>query len=50
MYKDFPQRKDRVKTVHNVQEDTTVEDMGIIYASLDDRQASVLVQYDQGGR
>jgi hypothetical protein len=39
LYKDFPHRKDRVKTVHNVQEDTTVEDMGIIYAALDDRQA-----------
>jgi hypothetical protein len=27
-----------VKTVHNAQEDTTVKDMGKIYAALDDRQ------------
>jgi hypothetical protein len=38
MYKHFPHIKDRVKTVHNVQEDTIVEDMGIIYATLDDQQ------------
>jgi hypothetical protein len=38
MYKDFPHKKDRVKTVHKIQEATTVEDMGIIYVSLDDRQ------------
>jgi hypothetical protein len=36
MYKEFPQRKDRVKTIDNIQEATTVEDMGRIYASLDD--------------
>ena len=29
-------RKDRVRTVHNIQEATTVEDMGRIYAALDD--------------
>jgi predicted aspartyl protease len=28
-----------VKSVHNIQEATTVEDMGRIYAALDDRQA-----------
>jgi hypothetical protein len=38
LYKDFPHRKDRVKTVHKIQEATTVEDMGRIYASLNDRQ------------
>jgi hypothetical protein len=38
MYKDCPHRKDRVKTMHNVQEATTVKDMGRIYAALDDRQ------------
>jgi hypothetical protein len=38
LYKDFPHRKDRVKTMHNIQEATTVEDMGRIYAALDDRQ------------
>jgi predicted aspartyl protease len=39
MYKDFPHIKDRVKTVHKVQEATTFEDMGRIYATLDDRKA-----------
>jgi hypothetical protein len=38
LYKDFPHRKDRVKIVHNIQEATIVEDMGIIYATLNDRQ------------
>jgi hypothetical protein len=38
MYKDFP-HKDRVKNVHNIQEATIVEDMGRIYAALNDRQA-----------
>jgi hypothetical protein len=36
LYKDFPHIKDRVKTMHNVQEATTVEDMERIYAALDD--------------
>jgi hypothetical protein len=36
MYKDFPHRKDIVNTVHNIQEETIVKDMGRIYASLDD--------------
>ena len=27
MYKDFSHRKDKVKTMHNIQEATTVEDM-----------------------
>jgi hypothetical protein len=38
LYKDFPHRKERVKTMHKVQEATTMEDMGRIYASLDDRK------------
>jgi len=38
MYKDFPHRKDRVKTVKNIQEATAVEDMGRIYVALEDRQ------------
>jgi hypothetical protein len=38
MYKDFPHRKDRVKTVHNIQEATIVKDMGRIYAALDDQK------------
>jgi hypothetical protein len=33
---DFPYRKDKVKTMHNIQEARTLEDMGIIYATLDD--------------
>jgi hypothetical protein len=37
MYKDCPHRKDRVKIVHNIQEATIVEDMGRIYANLNDR-------------
>jgi predicted aspartyl protease len=39
LYKDFPHKKDRVKIVHNIQEATTIEYMGIIYAALNDRQA-----------
>jgi hypothetical protein len=39
MYKDFPHIKDRVKTIHNIQEATTVEDTGRIYVALNDRQA-----------
>jgi hypothetical protein len=38
IYKDCPHRKDKVKTMHNIQEATTVEDMGRIYAALNDRQ------------
>jgi hypothetical protein len=42
-YKDCPQRKDKARTVHNVQQDETVEDMGSImpriYAALDNKQA-----------
>jgi hypothetical protein len=37
MYKDFPHRKDKVKTMHNIQEATIVECMGRIYAALDDQ-------------
>jgi hypothetical protein len=36
LYKDFPHKKDKVKTMQNIQEATTVEDMGRIYAALDD--------------
>jgi hypothetical protein len=36
LYKDCPHRNDRVKTMHNIQEATTVEDMGRIYAALND--------------
>jgi hypothetical protein len=39
MYKDFPHRKDRLNTMQNIQESTIVEDVGRIYASLDDQQA-----------
>jgi hypothetical protein len=38
LYKDFPHRKNRVNTVHKIQESTTIEDMGSIYAALNDRQ------------
>jgi hypothetical protein len=42
MYKDFPHRGDKMNTMHNIQEATTVEDMGRsiprIYAALEDRQ------------
>jgi len=42
VYKDFPQIEDKTKTMHNIQEDITVQDMGRsiprIYATLDDRQ------------
>jgi hypothetical protein len=43
MYKYFPHREDKMRTLHNIQEATTVEDMGKniprIYAALEDRQA-----------
>jgi hypothetical protein len=39
LYNDFPQIKDKVNTVHNIQEAITIDDMGRIYAALDDRQA-----------
>ena len=39
MYKDFPHIKEKVKTMHNIQEATKVEDMWGIYAALEDRQA-----------
>jgi hypothetical protein len=39
LYKDCPHRKERVKIVHNIQEATSVRDMGRIYAALNDRQA-----------
>ena len=38
LYKDFPHRKDKGKTFHNIQEDTTIEDMGRIYVALNYRQ------------
>jgi hypothetical protein len=39
LYKDLSHIKDRVNTVDNNQEATIVEDMGRIYATLNDRQA-----------
>ena len=39
MDKFFPHIKDKVKTVHNIQEATIVEGMGKIYAAIEDRQA-----------
>jgi hypothetical protein len=36
MYKDFLHRENKMKTMHNIQEATTVEDMGRIYAALED--------------
>jgi predicted RNA-binding protein with PIN domain len=39
VYKDFPHRKDRVKIVHTIQEDTIDEYMGRMYAALNDGQA-----------
>jgi hypothetical protein len=43
LYKDFPHRGDKMKTMHNIQEASIVEDMGIsiprIYAALEYRQA-----------
>jgi hypothetical protein len=39
LYKDFPHRGDKAKTMHNIQEATTIEDMANIYAALEDRQA-----------
>jgi hypothetical protein len=43
MYKDCPHRAKKVRTVHNVQQDDIVEDMGRnvlrTYAVLDNRQA-----------
>jgi hypothetical protein len=42
-YIDFPHRNDKVRAVYNVQQEETVEDMGIsvprIYAALDNKQA-----------
>jgi hypothetical protein len=42
MYKDFPHREDMMRTLHNIQEDTTIEYMGInipiIYVTLKDRK------------
>jgi hypothetical protein len=42
MYRYFPHIGEKVRTIHNVQQDDTVEDMGIfvptIYAALDNKQ------------
>jgi hypothetical protein len=42
MYRDFPHRGEKVRIVHNVQQDETVEDMGRnvprIYTALDNKQ------------
>jgi hypothetical protein len=41
-YRDYPHRKDKVRTVHTVQQAETMEDMGNIipriYAALDNKQ------------
>jgi hypothetical protein len=41
-YRDCPHRNDKVRVVHNVQQDETMEDMGSriprIYAALDNKQ------------
>ena len=43
MYKDFPHTRDRMRTMHNIQEVDTVDDMGRtmlrIYVALDNRQS-----------
>jgi hypothetical protein len=39
LYKDCSHRKDRVKTVHNIQEAIIVKDMERIHASLNYQQA-----------
>jgi hypothetical protein len=43
MYRYFPQRGEKVRIVHNVHQDATVEDMGrnvpSIYVALDNKQA-----------
>jgi hypothetical protein len=43
MFRDFPHRGEKVRIVHNVQQDEIVENMGRnvprIYASLDNKQA-----------
>jgi hypothetical protein len=42
-YRDFPHRKDKVRTIHNVQQAETLEDMGSrmprIYAAMENKQA-----------
>jgi hypothetical protein len=42
-YRDYPHRKDKARTVHNVQQAETMEDMGSrmprIYIALDNKQA-----------
>jgi hypothetical protein len=38
MYKYFPHRNNKLNTMHTIQEATIVEDVGNIYATLDDRQ------------
>jgi hypothetical protein len=42
MYRDFPHRGEKVRIIHNVQQDDTMEDMGInmsrIYVALDNKQ------------
>ena len=43
-YRDFPHRKDKARTIHNVQQAEIVEDMGNImlriYAALDNKKVS----------
>jgi hypothetical protein len=42
LYRDFPHNGERMRIVHNIQEDKTIEDMGgnmpIIYATLENKQ------------
>jgi hypothetical protein len=43
LYRDFPHKGERMRIVHNIQEDETIEDMGgnipRMYASLDNKQS-----------
>jgi hypothetical protein len=50
MHKDFPQRGDKVRDVHNVQHTATIEDMGInvhrIYATLNNKHPEFQSAHD----
>jgi hypothetical protein len=45
LYRDFPHKEDKMRIVHNLQEATTVENVGRniprIYASMEDRQENI---------
>jgi hypothetical protein len=49
-YRDCPHRKDKVRTIHNVQQAEIVEDMGSrmprIYVALDNKQARISIAHD----